>query len=105
MIERFHRTIVMGCGNESLIVLVGALEVVWSGHTHEVYANDKPENADIALWKAGLRDHERIVDAIASGDVEAATKAAARHLDATQAYISDAHRTKVTASATAAVTR
>ena len=105
IIQRFHRALVTGCGNDTLVVLVGALEVLWSGHTNEVYASDKHGDGDIAPWKAGLRDHERIVDAIDSGDVNAATKAAAKHLDATQAYISDADRTPVTASATAAVTR
>ena len=105
VISRFHRAMVTGCGNETLVVLVGALEVVWSGHTHEVYASHPDGDTDIALWKAGLRDHERIVDAIAAGDAAAATKAAAKHLDATQAYISNVDHTPVTASATAAVTR
>jgi GntR family transcriptional regulator, transcriptional repressor for pyruvate dehydrogenase complex len=104
-IHRFHRTIVTGCGNESLVVVVGALEVVWSGHTHTVYGRDEHGEADIALWKAGLRDHERIVDAIAGGDANAASKAAAKHLEATQTYISDMDHREVTGSATAAVTR
>jgi DNA-binding FadR family transcriptional regulator len=102
LIDRFHRTIVSGCGNETLIVLVGALEAVWAGHTHEVYLSHESVDTDTALWKAGLRDHERIVNAIASGDANVATLAT-KHLEATQAYISDSDRNIVSAAATAAV--
>lgn len=103
IIDRFHRAIVRGCGNEALIVVVDALELVWAGHTHEVYGRDEHDR-DVALWKASVRDHDRLVNLIAGGDAKVAAFAS-KHLEATQAYISNADRTRVTAAATAAVTR
>jgi len=104
VIDRFHRTIVTGCGNETLVLMVGALELVWAGHASAVYDREEFDEPDIALWKASVRDHERLVEAIAKGDSKVAGLSL-KHLEATQAYMSNLDdRRMVTAAATAAVT-
>jgi len=84
--DRFHDLIVQGCGNDTMIVVIGSLERVWAGHATAVYSEDATEVA-AAVWKASLRDHQRIADAIERGDPRVGDLAA-RHLDATQAYMS-----------------
>jgi DNA-binding FadR family transcriptional regulator len=101
-IDRFHEAIVLGCGNETMVLTVGALERVWSAHAEAAYeTQDYDEPTDLKPWKASLRDHERLVKAIEKGDAGVAAMAL-RHLEATQAYVSsvDEHR-MVNASTTA----
>jgi DNA-binding FadR family transcriptional regulator len=101
-IDQFHEAIVHGCGNETMVLTVGALERVWSAHAEAVYESDRfVEPTDLAPWKASLRDHERLLKAIEKGDTGVAAMAL-RHLEATQAYVSsmDEHR-MVHASTTA----
>ena len=103
VIGRFHQAIVVGCGNETMVLTVGALERVWSGHATAVYESDKYEEPlDTKLWKASLRDHERLVRGIEKGDPGVAAFAL-RHLEVSQAYMStvDDHR-MVNAATTAA---
>jgi DNA-binding FadR family transcriptional regulator len=104
IIDRFHRAVVSGCGNETLMLVVGSLEVVWAGHASAVYDRDEFVEPDIAMWKASVRDHERLLAAIAKGDI-AVEALALRHLEATHAYMSSVDdRRRVTASVTAVIT-
>src|SRR5260221_2791982 len=104
VIDRFHRAIVTGCGNETLLLMVGALEQVWAGHASAVYDREEFDEPDISLWKASVRDHERLVEAIAKGDPKVGTLAL-KHLEVTQAYMSKRDdRRMVNAATTAAVT-
>lgn len=104
IIDRFHRGIVTGCGNETLVLMVGALELVWAGHASVVYDREEFDEPDFALWKASVRDHERLVETIAKGDAKVAGLAQ-KHLEATQAYMSNVDdRRMITAAATAVVT-
>ena len=84
--DRFHDVLVERCGNETLIIVVGALERVWASHATAVYSSD-PVEPSPATWKASLREHERIVAAIDKGDPKVA-EYAAKHLEATHAYMS-----------------
>jgi DNA-binding FadR family transcriptional regulator len=103
LINRFHQEIVTGCGNETLVLLVGALQTVWAGHASEVYERDEFDEPDLSRWNASVRDHDRIVDGIARG-TEAVGALSLAHLEASHAYMSglDGNRT-VTAAATAAL--
>ena len=74
--------------------------MVWAGHTRRAYGGDERADTDVALWKASVRDHERLVNLIESGDGRVAAFAL-RHLEACQAYISNAERDTVSASTTA----
>jgi len=96
--DRFHTTIVDSCGNETMIVVVGALERVWAGHASAVYRTDAPVPAP-AIMKASLRDHERILAAIEKGDARVA-EMAAKHLDATHAYMSTVDDRRMVTAAT-----
>ncbi len=101
-IDRFHEVIVAGCGNESLLLTIGALERIWATHADAVYETaDRNAPVDLGPWKASLRDHEKIVRMIERGDASVATFAL-RHLQATQAYMTSLDGDRpVTASRTA----
>jgi DNA-binding FadR family transcriptional regulator len=85
--RRFHEQLVARCGNESLILLVGALERIWSGHVADWTDQVRTEGSEPSLrvLQAGIRDHERLLHAIDTGDSQAAQSIARKHLDATQA--------------------
>ncbi|OMC41311.1 GntR family transcriptional regulator [Mycobacterium sp. GA-1841] len=76
--RRFHEALVSRCGNEPMILLIGSLELIWSAHESSVWGDD----VDQATMRAALRDHQRLLDAIAEGDPARATKLAADHLTA-----------------------
>lgn len=79
--RRFHETLVARCGNESLILLIGSLEVIWSAHESAVWRTE--DDAELVTTRrAALRDHERLVDAIRAGDQARAVKVATDHLAA-----------------------
>src|SRR5436190_10625636 len=40
IVDRFHDAIVQGCGNDTMVLVVGALERIWAGHASEVYESD-----------------------------------------------------------------
>ncbi|WP_055480037.1 FCD domain-containing protein [Sphaerimonospora mesophila] len=89
--RRFHEKIVETCGNETMIVIIGSLETIWTAHESTVWleaslneqaAPDSPV-ARKSL-RAALRDHEKIVDAIEAGDSAAAVRLASAHLSATR---------------------
>ncbi|WNG83826.1 GntR family transcriptional regulator [Mycobacterium sp. ITM-2016-00316] len=76
--RRFHEVLVARCGNEPMILLIGSLELIWSTHESAVWGDDMHEGT----MRAALRDHQRLLDAIADGNVARATKLAADHLTA-----------------------
>lgn len=76
--RRFHEALVSRCGNEPMILLIGSLELIWSTHESSVWGDDVNEKT----MRAALRDHQRLLDAIAEGNSERATKLAADHLTA-----------------------
>jgi DNA-binding FadR family transcriptional regulator len=96
-VDRFHGAIVELCGNETLRQVVGSLERIWATHVSAVYESRDAE-PPLKVWKAAVRDHQRIVDAIERGDPKVQAMAA-EHLEATQAFVSDVDDAKkVTAS-------
>lgn len=76
--RRFHEVLVGRCGNEPMILLIGSLELIWSTHESSVWGDDVSEKT----MRAALRDHQRLLDAIADGNVARATKLATDHLTA-----------------------
>jgi len=82
--RRFHEALVAHCGSDTLKVVVGALETVWSSHEHRVYELGLESAVDVR--RAALRAHEKLVDAIEAGDEPAAVALARSHLEATQSY-------------------
>jgi DNA-binding FadR family transcriptional regulator len=86
--DEFHALLIRECGSNTLVEVVGALEYIWASHVKEALDTDEVELAPRALWKAALREHEKIVDAIEKGDQARASDLASRHMAGTHAYMS-----------------
>jgi len=79
--RRFHETLVSRCGNETMILLIGSMELIWSAHESSVW-NEDGEPAPMAdkTRRAALRDHQRLLDAIRDGNSARAVRLAQDHL-------------------------
>jgi GntR family transcriptional regulator, transcriptional repressor for pyruvate dehydrogenase complex len=85
--RRFHEAVVARCGNETMILVIGALEAIWSAHEPAAWeeAAAGPSAAMQAdVHHAALRDHESLLAAIEEGDEDRAASIAAAHLAATR---------------------
>jgi GntR family transcriptional repressor for pyruvate dehydrogenase complex len=92
--DAFHSVLVRECGNQTLVQVVGALERVWGSHAESVLLADDVEPAPERLWKAALKEHRQIADAVEKGDADRAALLTRRHLVGSHAYMSsvDDHR-------------
>lgn len=80
----FHRALITISGNQTLEILVGTLERVWS-QQEQLWAQqaaDESKYPDENLQRAAIAAHRRIARRISDGDVEGASRAARTHLDA-----------------------
>ncbi|WP_326546666.1 FCD domain-containing protein [Mycolicibacterium sp. ND9-15] len=86
---QFHDEIVRGCGNHTMIAVVGSLETLWTGHLNWWAAETaaKGEYPSMNKRRIALGVHIKITDAIESGDAERARKLAAKHVADTQTYL------------------
>ncbi|WP_244931494.1 FCD domain-containing protein [Nocardioides sp. W7] len=86
----FHETLVDLCGNQSLVMLAGALESLWSSH-EAAWANRAAATAEIprAERLKALDGHRELLDAIAAGDAERARQLSLQHLFVSQIYPND----------------
>jgi DNA-binding FadR family transcriptional regulator len=82
--RQFHETVVAECGNETMILVIGSLESVWSAHERHVYEVG-PEPSPV-VFRSALRDHEKLTAAILAGNADTAAQLTRRHLNATQAF-------------------
>lgn len=80
------------CGNDTLIVVVGALETIWSNRerTWAEGASDAADFPALAQRHAGIQAHERLLSRIVAGDVAGAERRARAHLDASLLYTASA---------------
>jgi DNA-binding FadR family transcriptional regulator len=92
--RRFHETLVQRCGNETMTLVIGALETIWSAHEVSVWDEATADGADIEdadspmarrTRRAALRDHEKLLAAIEAGNRDRAVSIASAHLAATRA--------------------
>jgi DNA-binding FadR family transcriptional regulator len=84
----FHEDLVRGCGNETLILMVGTLEVMWS-HQERQWARLAEEEGVYpsgAARQESLTAHRAILEAIDRGDDDQAARLARSHLRETQRY-------------------
>jgi DNA-binding FadR family transcriptional regulator len=88
--RRFHEELVAQCGNETMIVLIGSLETLWTAHEETVWgevplldgATDPSAPMARRSLRAALRDHEKLLAAIEAGESARAVSLASAHLDA-----------------------
>jgi DNA-binding FadR family transcriptional regulator len=86
--REFHEALVELAGNETIKLVMGALEAVWSGG-ERIWAQRATSTAsmpDGKIRKAGLRAHERLIDLIGKGDALGVVAAARKHLESAQLY-------------------
>lgn len=78
----FHEALVQLCGNESLIVMAGALEAIWS--RHEIGNVTDETSLSVSERRAALAAHGRVIDLIEAGDARAVRIALREHLEGVQ---------------------
>lgn len=86
--RRFHEELVKGCGRETMVVLIGVLESIWTTHSeqaveHGVLARVPPSKSYLA---SRHDDHEELIGLINDGDSEGAVLCARRHLESSALY-------------------
>ena len=84
--RRFHEAIVSLCGNGSLIIIVGALETLWSTHETGWSLTKGADQLPVHERRQALQAHAEMIDAIADGDATGARELTALHLQAVQNY-------------------
>jgi DNA-binding FadR family transcriptional regulator len=79
--RRFHEELVSCCGNETMILVIGALESLWSAHADAWATRSSVEASSptAEYRRIGLGDHELLVRLIENGDSESAAQAAWQH--------------------------
>lgn len=87
--RQFHDLIVRGCGNHTVVAVVGSLEELWSGRERQWAARSSATGhyPTMRERQAVLKTHRAITDAIQSGNEKRAKEIAARHLCDTQTYV------------------
>lgn len=89
--RRFHEELVACCGNQTLILVIGSLESVWSAHAtawaerHLVH----DEFPDRDYRQHGFDDHELMLRLIERGEADAVAREARRHLEWAPVYSVD----------------
>ncbi len=79
--RQFHVELVAGCGNETMSLIVGALEALWSAHVDTLARKTSRHGsfADREVRLTTLKEHEKIYKLIAKGDASGAERAAREH--------------------------
>ena len=94
--RRFHEALVSRCGHEPMILLIGSLEVIWSAHESSVWSDERHpgDPMEPKTMRAALRDHNRLLEAIAEGNAVRAVRLAQDHLAAARRNTLAAGRSK-----------
>lgn len=92
----FHEAIVATCGNDTLILVVGALESLYSAHLAQ-WARDNTAatwSRDRSVGQRTVDEHDEIIQHIRDGDGDAASRLLSRHhADTFTLVMTDLHRT------------
>ncbi|MGW0658650.1 FadR/GntR family transcriptional regulator [Streptodolium elevatio] len=81
----FHEALVALCGNATMQILLGAVEVLWA-RQEQAWAGAALAGTDRGARAAGLRVHGKLIDLIESGDEAEVFTAASRHIAGAQEY-------------------
>lgn len=89
--RNFHGQVTGLCGNEPMIVVIGALQAIWAAHDSLVgetaadgvdVAADPAAPLALKTRRAALRAHEKLVNEIEAGNADRAYQISADHLHA-----------------------
>jgi DNA-binding FadR family transcriptional regulator len=87
--RKFHEVLVQSCGRETMVVLLGVLESIWSAHSQQ--SMEGGQLAKSAPRKSYVdkrsRDHEELIALIDDGDADAAVALAREHLARSTYYV------------------
>lgn len=86
--REFHEAVVDGCGNETMKIVLGAVETLWSAHEAS-WAEEAALRGDFpdpSLRRRGLDEHAEILRCIEAGDTEAVVNVSRHHLEGSQQY-------------------
>lgn len=82
--RRFHVAIVSGIQNDTMNLLIGALESIWTSQEDRIFdLSAGPLERD---GKLSIKAHKNLIKAIKDGDAERALDMSRRHLSAAGAY-------------------
>ncbi|HEX7096039.1 MAG TPA: GntR family transcriptional regulator [Acidimicrobiales bacterium] len=86
--RQFHEELVARCGNATMILVIGALEALWSAHEHEWATRVHSAGAfpDASVGKASLHAHDELIALIDAGDAANAARVAREHLQRSLFY-------------------
>lgn len=82
--RQFHIVLVTHCGNETMSLVIGSLEVLWSAQV-EILARNASQHgsfAELSVRQSLADEHERIYRLIAEGDARGAEQAIREHYSA-----------------------
>jgi GntR family transcriptional repressor for pyruvate dehydrogenase complex len=80
--RRFHEDLVQACGNATLVIVLGAVEALWSAHVEALTLQRKAADSfDLDYRERSIATHEAIADAIESGDVTLVSRLVRAHMD------------------------
>lgn len=81
--RRFHEDLVAACGNETMIIVLGAVETLWSAHVEQFTVVRDASEAfdDRAFRERSLAVHVAIADAIDAGDAELVESLVRAHMN------------------------
>ncbi len=87
--RKFHEVLIEHCGNQTLILMVGTLESLWSARLEPWEKIEHPDNYDTKVRDRGIEAHAKIMAAIESGKHEDLYKICSAHLEDSLFYQMD----------------
>lgn len=89
----FHEELVRSCGNQTMVILLGALESLWSGHVHDDVTGETERGVDRGpeSRQQSVEEHQRIIDMIKAGDSDGTRAAVEEHLARVQPRRTQGH--------------
>jgi DNA-binding FadR family transcriptional regulator len=83
--RRFHECFVRDCGNETMVVIVGALELLWSEQETDWASTPDAETAfaDTGNRERSIADHDDLLEAIRAGRADETARLTREHLKKT----------------------
>ncbi len=81
--RQFHEDLVHGCGNETLVIVLGAVETLWSAHVEELTLRREALEpfTDLSFRQRSLDAHVAIADAIEAGDATLVAELVRDHMN------------------------